>query len=76
MKINGIANTIPIMNTLAISVQTNFIDLLLLRTYIELTRRILNHGSETKINYFIDVEKIRVKLFDKCYEFEKIIGFF
>jgi hypothetical protein len=63
------------MNTLAISVQTNFIDLLLLWAYIELTRRILNHGSETKLNYFIDVENIRVKLSDNV-EFEKIIGFF
>jgi hypothetical protein len=63
------------MNTLAITLQTNFIDLLLLWAYIELTRRILNHGSETKLNYFIDVENIRVKLFDNV-EFEKIIGFF
>jgi len=55
-KINGIANTTPIMNTLAMTVQTNFIDLLLLWAYIELTRRILYHVRETKLDYFIYVE--------------------
>jgi hypothetical protein len=63
---------IPIMNTLAITVQTNFIDLLLLWAYIELTHRILYHVSEIKLNYFIYVENIRVKLFDNAMNLKKL----
>ncbi len=64
------------MNTLAILVQTNFIHLLLLRGYIELTRRILYHVSETKLNYFIYVENIRMKLFDNIMDLKKFYNFF
>lgn len=60
------------MNTLAMTVQTNFIDLLLLWAYIELTRRILYHVSETKLDYFIYVENIRVKLFDNVMNLKKL----
>ena len=60
------------MNTLAMTVQTNFIDLLLLWAYIELTHRILYHVSETKLDYFIYVENIRVKLFDNVMNLKKL----
>ena len=60
------------MNTLEMTVQTNFIDLLLLWAYIELTHRILYHVSETKLDYFIYVENIRVKLFDNVMNLKKL----
>jgi len=54
------------------TVQTNFIDLLLLWAYIELTHRIFYHVSETKLDYFIYVENIRVKLFDNVMNLKKL----